>query len=52
MGLLGEYKKQKKIEKQPTCKHRYLVGKSNGKFECVDCDKQLDKLPEKRGLMF
>ena len=52
MGLIEKYEKEQKIKKQPTCKHKYLIGKSNGKFECVDCDKQLDKLPEKRRLMF
>jgi hypothetical protein len=52
MGFIDEYEKEQKIKKQPTCKHKYLIGKSNRKFECVDCNIQLDKLPEKRGLMF
>jgi len=52
MGILEQHEKEQKIKKQPTCNHRYLIGKSNGKFECVDCNKQLDKLPENRGLMF
>lgn len=46
------YQTKNKSEKQKTCSHRYLIGKSNGKFECVDCDKQLDELPNHRGLMF
>lgn len=49
---MDKYQKQKRLEKQPTCKHRYLIGKQNGKFECVDCDILLDKLPEHMGLMF
>lgn len=49
---MDEYEKQKRIEKQTTCSHRYLIGKQNGKFECVDCDKQLDSLPKERKLMF
>lgn len=52
MGLIEEYEKKQKLKKQPTCKHKYLIGKSNGKFECVDCDIQLDKLPKERKLMF
>jgi hypothetical protein len=52
MGLIEEYEKQQKLKKQPTCRHKYLIGKSNGKFECVDCDIQLYKLPKERKLMF
>jgi len=52
MGLIEEYEKEQKIKKQPACKHKYLIGKSNGKFECVDCYKELDKLPESRKIMF
>lgn len=52
MGVIEEYEKKQRIAKQPTCKHKYLIGKSNGKFECVDCDKILDKLPDSKKLMF
>lgn len=48
----GEYEKKTRVDKQSTCKHRYLIGKSNGKFECCDCDIQLDELPKERKLMF
>ena len=47
-----EYEKKQRRAKQKTCKHKYLIGKSNGKFECCDCDIQLDKLPKNRELMF
>ena len=52
MGLIEEYEKKMRIAKQPTCKHKYLIGKSNKKFECVDCDIELDKLPKSKKLMF
>lgn len=52
MKVFEEYEKRKRIERQPTCKHKYLIGKSNGSFQCVDCDKQLKKLPRGRNLAF
>lgn len=51
MGV-PDFEGWKKREKQPTCKHKYLVGKSDGKFICSDCDIILDKLPSNRKLMF
>jgi hypothetical protein len=52
MSKLEEYEKKVRAEKQSTCKHKYLIGKSDGKYECCDCDKELNKLPEHRTLMF
>lgn len=49
---MQDYERQKKLRKQPKCKHQYLIGKSNGKFQCPDCDIELDELPENKKLAF